>query len=162
MGKLRLHQAERTVKWAVTAYFLLSVVGFSVASLMSHQRYGFDHGRTVTYYLGDESEMAFPKLYPQLLQTAHVHTFTMPLVFLPAWLGLAFTACRDSLKKALIAGGALSILVYNGAPFALRYGSPKAAVLFTVGGIGLFAFYLAAVALILAETWLGRPRGHDK
>ena len=146
------------VKWALTAYLLLSVIGFFVAALMSHQHYGFDHEKTVIYYLGDEAQMAFPKLYPQLLQTAHVHTFTMPLVFLPVWIGLSFTAWKTSLKKLFIVGGALSILTYNAAPFALRYGSPQAASLFTVGGVGLFFFYLVSALILLAETWLGLPR----
>jgi hypothetical protein len=90
-----------------------------------------------------------------LLQTAHVHSFTMPLVFLSVWLGLCWIPIRVSLKKFLVAGGAFSILIYNMAPFLLRYVSPKAVSLFSVGGIGLFFFFLFPAVLILYETWVG-------
>jgi hypothetical protein len=146
----------------VTAYLLLSVVGFTGAALMSHRHYGFDHQQTIVYYLGNESQMAFPKLYPQLLQSAHVHSFTMPLVFLPVWLGLHFTGLRKIWQRFFILGGALSIVVYNAAPFLLRYGSPHAVGLFTVGGIGLFLFYFAPAAVLFGETWFGFPRGRAR
>ncbi len=154
----RLNQASQIVKWALTAYLLLASLGFGVAGLMSHQHYGLSHAKTVTYYQGSEDQMAFPKLYPQLLQTAHVHSFTMPLVFLPLWLSFSKLPKYERWKKFFIAGGALSILIYNAAPFLLRYGSPHAAWLFTVGGIGLFHFFLIPAFWVLWETWLGGGR----
>jgi hypothetical protein len=130
--------------------------------MISHDRYGLDHSQTAVFYRGDEAQMAFPKLYGQLIQTAHVHSFTMPLVFLSVWLALAFTPLSGALKKFLIAGGALSILIYNAAPFLVRYASERWVSLFTVGGIGLFVFFLVPTALALYETWLGFSPGRDR
>ncbi|MCC6272162.1 MAG: hypothetical protein IT572_01735 [Deltaproteobacteria bacterium] len=157
MESPRLYRQNGGLKWAVTAYLLLTSVAFGIAGLMSRQHYGLSHEQTAVYYLGDEASggMQMPKLYPQLLQTAHVHSFTMPLVFLSVWLGLHFTPLKPGWKRALVAGGALSILIYNAAPFLLRYYSPHAASLFTVGGLGLFVFYFAPAGLILYETWIG-------
>ncbi len=160
MESIRLYQVRSELKWAATAYIFLSMVGFGVAALMSYQHYGLDHAKTATYFLGSESEMAFPKLYAQLLQTAHVHSFTMPVVFLPLWIGLNFTPLASKFKKLLIVGASLSILLYNAGPFLLRYYSVHAAWCFSLGGTGLFGFFFASAFVLLYETWLGfsRPR----
>lgn len=157
MESPRLHIQSSGLKWAVTAYFLLTSVAFGIAGLMSREHYGLNHEQTVIYYLGDEASggMQMPKLYPQLLQTAHVHSFTMPLVFLAVWLGLHFTPLRTGWKRTMIAGGMLSILIYNAAPFLLRYYSPNSATLFTIGGVGMFVFYFVPAGVILYETWIG-------
>ena len=162
MEAKRLAGLSAPLKWGITAYLLLASLGFCVAALMSHYHYGFDHAKTVTYYLGSESEMAMPKLYPQILQAAHVHSFTMPMVFLPVWLGLHFLSLSDGWKKLLIAGGALSILLYNSAPFLVRYESSSSVYLFTIGGIGLFLFFLVPAGFILKETWLGTRANNAK
>jgi hypothetical protein len=151
----RLHHQNKTLKLALTAYLFLSILGFSIAGLISHQRYGFDHKQTIEFYLGDESQMAFPKLYSQLITTAHVHSFVMPLVFLILWLGLTLVPLRAGWKGLFILGGTLSILTYNGAPFLVRYHSPQWVWLFTAGGIGLFFFYLVPAGAILYEAWFG-------
>lgn len=155
MEKNRLSQLPKSCKWAITAFLLLTSIGFGVALLMSCEHYGISHQKTVTYYLGNEQEMAFPKLFSQLLQTAHVHSFTMPLVFLMVWLGLQWTPLRSSFKTSSVLGGSISILLYNSAPFLLRYGSPKAVWLFSIGGTGLFVFFFIPAIAILYETWVG-------
>lgn len=161
METKRLNNQTTTFKWALTFYLLLSLVGFSVAGMISKDRYSFDHEKTATYYLGNETEMAFPKLYGQLIQTAHVHTFTLPLVFLVVWLGMAYVPVSKTLRVLLMLGGVFSILIYNGAPFVLRYVTSKGAFFFTVGGVGLYLFYLIPAFLLLYETWLGFNRARD-
>jgi len=151
----RLRDQSPFVKWVVSVYFLLSSLGFLIAGLISHQRYDFDPAQARTYYLGNEAEMAYPKLYSQLIQVAHVHSFTMPLVFLMAWVALIFVPLKTGLKKFIVLGGALSILVYNAAPFLVRYQSGQWVGLFVIGGLGLFCFYLLPAGAILWETWLG-------
>ncbi len=158
----RLCCLNSVFKWAISVYLLLTVMGFGVAALISHQRYDLSHEKTQVYYLGDEAQMAYPKLYVQLISTAHVHSFTMPLVFLAVWVGLVFLPIQGISKKILILGGGFSILIYNSAPFLLRYHSPRWVSLFTVGGIGLFLFYLIPASLILYETWVGFSPRHDK
>lgn len=157
MDTPRLKNFDGGIKWAVTAYLLLASLGFGVALLMSYMHYGLDHQKTVVHYLGNEAEggMEMAKLYSQLLQTAHVHSFTMPLVFLSVWIALAFTPLASGFKKLLVAGGALSVLIYNAAPFLVRYESKDWVFLFSVGGVGLFLFFFLPAALVLYETWWG-------
>ncbi len=159
MESPRLYRKSSGLKWAVSAFLFLSAIGFVVAGLMSREHYGLSHHQTITYYRGDETEggMELPKLYSQLLQTAHVHSFTMPLVFFALWLTLHFTPVKTRWKQVFVAGGSLSILLYNAAPFLLRYYSLKAVNLFTVGGIGLFVFYFIPAGLVCYETWFGLP-----
>jgi hypothetical protein len=155
MIKARLNQLPRSFKWAITAFVLLASLGFGVAALMSLNHYGLSHEKTVTYYLGNEAEYAFPKLYSQILQTAHVHSFTMPLVFLGIWIALQFTGLRSRTKSLMVLGGTISIVIYNAAPFLLRYFTPRAAWLFTVGGVGLFVFFLVPAGIVLYDLWFG-------
>jgi len=155
MEKIKLHDLSSPLKWALTAYLTLTSIGFFVAALMSHLAYGWNERKTVVYYLGDENEMAFPKLYSQVLQTAHVHSFTMPLVFFVLWCALSFLPLRPSFKKLFILGGCLSSLAYNAAPFLVRFVSEKWVFLFSVGGIGLFVFFLTPTFLVLYDTWVG-------
>jgi len=157
MENLRLKNSNEGLKWAISAYLFLASLGFGVAILMSYLHYGLDHQKTLVHYLGNESKggMEMAKLYAQLLQTAHVHSFTMPLVFLSVWLALAFTPISPAFKRLLIAGGALSVLIYNAAPFLVRFHSPDWVFLFTVGGGGLFLFFFLPAALVLYETWWG-------
>ena len=157
MASPRLKHLNGGWKWAVSAYLFLASLGFLVAGLMSRLHYHLDHQKTVEYYLGNEAQggMAMAKLYSQLIQTAHVHSFTMPLVFLSVWIGLALTPLSLRFKKLLIAGGAFSVLAYNAAPFLVRFHSADWVFLFTVGGIGLFLFFFLPAALVLYETWWG-------
>lgn len=155
MENPRLFHQNKTVKWTITAYLLLSILGFLVAALISHERYQWNHQVTKEFYLGNEAKMAYPKLYSQLITVAHVHSFVMPIVFLLLWLGLSQVPIRNLWKYFFIAGGTASILIYNAAPFLVRYLSPQWVVCFTIGGVGLFFFYLLPAGLILNETWRG-------
>jgi hypothetical protein len=82
----------------------------------------------------------------------------MPIVFLTVWLGLNWVPLKADYKKIFVFGGALSILLYNLAPFAVRYGAPKFVWLFSIGGSGLFLFYFIPAILIFYETWWGWGR----
>jgi len=151
----RFLRRSQTIKWVVTAYLGLSLLGFLVAGLISVQRYDLDHNLTTEYYLGNEAKMAYPKLYSQLITTAHVHSFMMPVVFLLLWIGFLGVPIRGFWKGLFILGGTLSILIYNAAPFLVRYHSPQWVPLFSVGGVGLFFFYFLPAFLILYEAWIG-------
>jgi hypothetical protein len=151
----RLYRQNKVIKLAVSAYLCLSLLGFTAAALISHQRYQWDHVATTEFYLGNEAKMAYPKLYSELIATAHVHSFVMPIVFLILWLGLPLTPIRNSWKTFFILGGTASILIYNAAPFLVRYHSAQWVWLFTLGGVGLFFFYLIPSSLVLSETWWG-------
>ncbi len=148
-----LSSLSLSFKFAVRAYILLSCLGFGVAALMSYQHYGFNHDKTVQYYLGDpaEGEMAFKKPYSQLVGVSHVHTYTMPLVFFVMWILLQGSAAGERMKKIIVGGGSLSILIYNGAPYVVRNGWVDGAWLFSVGGVGLFLFYFWPAILVLRE-----------
>lgn len=155
MESTRLHHLKPSLKWALSAYLLLSILGFAVAALISHDRYAWDHKQTEVYYLGDESQMAYPKPFGSLIQAAHVHSFAMPLVFGALWLALNWVPLGEGLKKAVVIGGAVSVLLYNGAPFMVRYVSAQWVTLFTWGGVGLFVFYVIPALLALWEVWFG-------
>lgn len=153
----RWHHQNSAMKWAVTAYLLLVSLGFFVAGLQSYERYRINHEKTKEYYLGNpaEGELAMPKPYGHLLSVTHIHSYTMPLVFLTVWIGLQGVPLRNAHKKFLIGGGFLSIGLYNAAPYLLRYYFPDSAFLFTVGGVGLFLFFFWPAFTVLFETWIG-------
>lgn len=160
MEKIRLKNLPSSLKWAISAYFLLASIGFIFAALMSHDRYDFDHQKTIQYYLGDpaDGEAAFKKPLSHLLGVTHVHAFMLPLVFLTLWIALQGVPVRTGFKKLIVFGGALSILIYNAAPYLVRFVSADYVFLFTVGGIGLFLFFLGPSGIILREIWTGKQK----
>ncbi len=155
MENLKLSRLNATYKWAITAFLLLTSLGFSVAGLQSRLRYDFNHEKTVEYYLGDpaEGDSPFPKPLSYLVSVTHVHSFTLPLIFFILWILLNATSFQGGLKKGIILGGVFSILIYNMAPYAVRYFSSHSVFLFTVGGVGLFIFYFFPMFLVLHELW---------
>lgn len=157
MEKFKLSALSSSFKWAITAYLFLAGLGFGAAALQSYDRYRWNHEKTIQHYLGDlaEGEIALPKSYSYLLGVTHVHSFTMPLVFLTVWIALQGVPLRPGFKKAMILGGALSILLYNAAPYLVRFVAPSWVGLFTLGGVGLFLFFLGPVFFILYELWFG-------
>jgi len=153
----RLHHLSSPLKLVLLLYFFLTSLGFCGAALMSYDRYHFDHQKTSYYYRGDpaEGETAFAKPFSQLIGVTHVHSYTMPLVFLTAWLALQATPIRKWMKNFLVLAGGLSILIYNIAPYVLRYETEKGAYLFTIGGVGLFVFFFCPALLICYEILIG-------
>jgi hypothetical protein len=55
----------------------------------------------------------------------------------------------------MVVGAAAGIVLYNLAPFLLRFHSAKWVFLFPMGGILLFLFFYLPVLFILVETWRG-------
>ncbi len=159
MGKnKRLSLLPSSFKWAISAFVLLTCLGFGGAALMSHDRYEWSHEKTIQYYLGDpaEGEAAFKKPYSHLIGITHVHSYTMPLVFFVIWILLQGVPTSSGFKKWMVLGGSASILLYNLAPYLVRYVSLKSVSVFTVGGIGLFLFYFLPAFFILFEIWFGK------
>lgn len=155
MEKIRLKNLSSSFKLLLTTYFLLVSIGFVFAALMSHDRYDFDHQKTIQYYLGDpaDGEAAFKKPLAHLLGVTHIHSFTLPLVFLTLWIALEGTLLKSRYKKIIVIGGCLSILIYNASPYLVRFISPHYVSAFTLGGIGLFFFFFAGVGIIFSDLW---------
>lgn len=155
MEKIRLRNLPSSFKFLLTSYFLLVSLGFVFAALMSHDRYDFDHQKTIQYYLGDpvDGEAAFKKPFSHLLGVTHIHSFTLPLVFLTLWIALEGTALQNKYKKLIILGGSLSILIYNAAPYLVRFASPHYVFTFTIGGVGLFLFFFLGIGIIFTNLW---------
>ena len=155
---VRLKILPTSFKWALSLYFFLVTLGFGFAALMSHNRYDFDHEKTIQYYLGDPADGpdAFQKPYAQLLGVTHVHSFVLPLVFLTIWLALQYVPLRSQkFKVFLYLGGTFAILIYNAAPYLVRFVAPHWVIAFTIGGIGLFVFSFVPISLIFYEMLLG-------
>lgn len=153
-NKIRLSLLSSSLKWAICAYVLLTCLGFSVAGVMSYSRYSFSHEKTAQFYLGDpaEGEAVFKKPYAELVGVTHVHSYTMPLVFFVLWVLLQGVPLSCLFRKIMVVGGASSIMIYNIAPYMLRFVSPHWVFLFTIGGVGLFVFYFLPAFFVLKET----------
>ncbi len=155
----KLSQLSSAFKWALSAYLFLISLGFGIASLQSYDRYQWDHQKTIEHYLGSPDEGdPIPKPYGYLLSVTHVHSFTMPLVFLSVWILLQGTSVSSAFKKICIIVGMLSILLYNASPYLVRYESPKLVSAFTIGGIGLFVSFFIPALLAFYEMWIGFRR----
>ena len=67
----------------IMTYFLVFMLACSALSIfMSHENKGLSAEGSAAYYLSDEEQMKFAKEKAELVETARLHLFIMPVVFL--------------------------------------------------------------------------------
>jgi hypothetical protein len=147
-------RAAPTVKLTVTGFLLLAVVGLGVAGLQIYVRTGLTASGALIHYRGDEATLRYAKSFNEMVEIAHAHAFTMPLLALA--LSLAFILCtvpewlKAIVVMALFAGMALEL----GLPWLVRYGPTWTVYLFNLAGALLGGGLCMAVGVPLYEMWL--------
>jgi hypothetical protein len=97
-----------------------------------------------SYYLGSEESMTYPKEFPELMETLHVHFFMIPVIYYILCYFFAQTRVPSGWKIVLIGLCFTNIAGFLMAPFMVRYFSPGFAVMFPV-----HEFLLIITALLL-------------
>ena len=154
MQTFTYRHAAPSVKLAATGFLLLAVVGLGGTALQIYVRTGLTAHGALLHYRGDEATLQYPTSFNEMVEIAHAHAFTMPLLALV--LGLGFTLCkvREWLKGfvviALFGGVALEL----GVPWLVRYGPAWTVHLFNLAGALLGGGLFVAAGVPLYEMWL--------
>lgn len=85
-----------------------------------------------SYYLGSEESMTYPKEFPELMETMHVHFFMIPVIYYILCYLFSQTGVPSKWKIVLTGLCFANIAGFLITPFMVRYLSPGFALMFPV------------------------------
>jgi hypothetical protein len=149
----RLAKTSLETRITYSAFLLLMLPGLGTMLALSAGRVGLRPEAIAAFYRGGSGEMSFPKELWQLMEEAHFHLFSVPVVLLILTHLLFATGCPPRLRVAISIGLWVGAILEIGAPFAIRYGSGSFAALLLLGWALLSLGMLASVGYSLAALW---------
>jgi hypothetical protein len=152
----RLARTSLETKIAYSGFLLLLLPGIGTMAALS-ARVGLTPHAIATFYRGGDGEMNFPKEIGQLMETAHFHLFSVPVVLLVLTHLLFATGCPPRLRLVISGAAYLGAVLEVGSPFAVRYLSGDFAIAVLLGWILLTAGMLSSVLFALWALWVPQP-----
>ncbi len=153
----RLGKTSLETRITYSAFLLLMLPGLGTMLALSAGRIGLTPGAIAAFYRGGEGEMSFPKELWQLMEEAHFHLFTVPIILLILTHLLFATGCPPRTRVVISLGLWIGALLEIGGPFAVRYVSGSFAPLLLLGWGLLSLGMLASVGYSLAALWGAAP-----
>jgi hypothetical protein len=144
-------------KLGLTMFLALITLGYITGVLMGLRQWGMSPRRISTYYLGDETQLIFPKNYGALLENTHFHLFSMAIIYLALTHLFLICSVGYRFKVWLISLTFAGLLLEVGAPWIIRYVGAGWGWLMTVSGPLLSVASFLMVALIIRELWFRNP-----
>jgi hypothetical protein len=145
--------APTSFKLAATAFLLLAAAGLGVAALQIYVRTGLTPSGALLHYRGDEATLQYPMSVAQMVEIAHAHAFTLPLVALVLSVAFLGTSAPERIKRlvviTLFSGMTLELCL----PWLIRYGPRWAVHLTLLTGALIVSGLFTAVAVPLYEMW---------
>ena len=149
--------ANRETKLVYTFFLCFVALGFATIGIYQSNIIGWGLHQIIAHYLGDKSQMMFPKEFLQLLETSHAHAFVMGILYLT--LAHIIIACRITTqwKQFLVIMGFLVTAIDLIGPWLIRYASQDFSVLILVNWIAMWLIYLSYLVIPLLDMWLIPP-----
>ncbi len=154
MPTFRWREASSTVRLLATAFYLAMAAGYVVALLNAHVKTSGTMTGLISHYRGASDGSAYPKEPTELIEIAHAHGFSVPLMYLV--LGGLFlgTEVREPWKRWWTLAPFVGVFIDQVAPWLLRYHAPGWAWALIVGhGFSGIAF-LVLIGVPLWEMWV--------
>ena len=153
MPTFRWRNANSTVRLLATAFYLAMAAGYVVALLNARIKTGGTIAGLISHYRGASDGSAYPKEATELIEIAHAHGFSVPIMYLV--LGVLFlgTDVREAWKRWLILTPFVGVLIDQIVPWLVRYHAAGWAWLMVAGhGVAALAF-LILIGVPLWEMW---------
>jgi len=154
----RWREARTTTRLLATAFYVAMATGYVVALLNARVKTGGTVTGLISHYRGTSDGSAYPKEPAELIEVAHAHGFSVPLMYLV--LGGLFlgTELREAWKRWWTIVPFVGVLIDQVAPWLIRYHAAGWAWLM-LGGHGLSGLaFLVLIGVPLKEMW-ARPNG---
>ena len=145
--------APLSFKFTATAFLLLAAAGLGVAALQIYARTGMTPSGTLLHYLGDEATLQYPMSFPRMVEIAHAHAFTIPMVSLVLAFAFLGTSVRESLKRLVVITLFSGMTLELSLPWLIRYGPAWTVHLTLLTGTLIVSGLFTAVAVPLYEMW---------
>ncbi len=156
MPPFQWRKTSVTVRLLATAFYLTMAAGYVVALLNAQAKTGGTVAGLIRHYRGSPDGSAYPKGPEELIEVAHAHGFSVPIMYLV--LGGLFlgTEVREAWKRWWMLAPFVGILIDQIVPWLLRYHAPEWAWVMVAGhGLSGLAF-LVLVLVPLRDMWRRR------
>lgn len=157
MPTFRWRETSSTVRLLATAFYLTMAAGYLVALANAKLKTSGSLAGLISHYRGASDGSAYPKTPSELIEVAHAHGFSVPIMYLV--LGGLFlgTDVRDSWKRWWVLVPFAGVLIDQAVPWLIRYHAPGWAWVMVAGhGVSGLAF-LVLIGVPLWEMWERRP-----
>ena len=156
MPSLRWREASLTVRWLATAFYVTMAAGYFVALLNARIKTGGTLAGLIEHYRGSPDGSAYPKGPTELIEIAHAHGFSVPIMYLV--LGGLFlgTTMREPWKRWWVLIPFAGVAIDQIVPWLLRYHAPGWAWVMVAGHSVAGVAFLVLIGVPLWEMWVGR------
>lgn len=151
--EFNLRSVPQAMKFIITGFLGFMLVGYFLNLVITISAIGVTYDSIISYYLGSNTEMAFPKTFRYLLEVSHFHLFMMPLTLLVVSHLFLFTSWPTRrqlwfIVAAFVAMGSQVLL-----PWLIRYAHRSFALLKSPTDIVMTVSFVTMVGLPLLELW---------
>ncbi len=155
-------------KLYITFFLILMGIAFAVSCLNFCERTGFSPRWTVRHYNGSDESVSeeteydeialqeglfFPKLYREILEITHVHTFMIPLIMFVLSRILSITDIREGIKIAVYSTAFVGTVMNLLSPYLIRYKSGIFSLSLLASYIVLGSCFIAYISLPIWVMW---------
>ena len=147
-------KASLTIRLLATAFYLAMAAGYVVAMANAKVKTGGTVEGLIRHYRGADDGSAYPKTPAELIEVAHAHGFSVPIMYLV--LGGLFlgTEVREAWKRWWVLAPFSGVLIDQVVPWLVRYHAPQWAWVMVAGhGLAAVAF-LVRIGVPVYEMWI--------
>lgn len=148
-----LRRLDPGAKFLYTAFLAFSLAGLASAGLLHLDGMGTSGVQAATYWLGDDTGMAYPKSFRQLVELTHFHLFTEPVSLLVVAHLYHLGGDSPFRKRVSIIGTTVALGVQIALPWALVYASSGFSILLFPATIVLIGGFLYMSAVATMDMW---------
>jgi len=153
MPTFNYRTAPTSFKLAATSFLLLAVLGLGVAGLQVYARAGLTTHSTLAHFRGDEETLQYPMSFALMVEIAHAHAFTQPMLALLLSVALLVSNAREWLKRAGVIALFVGMTMDLGVPWLVRYGPAWTVHLLPLTAVLITSGLFVSVAVPLYEMW---------
>ena len=147
------HKTSTTARLLATAFYVTMAAGYVVALVNAKIKTGGTFAGLVSHYRGAPDGSAYPKEPAELIEVAHAHSFSVPMMYL--LLGALFlgTTMREAWKRWWILMPFLGIAIDQTIPWLVRYQAPGWACVMIAGHALSGVAFLVLIGVPLRQMW---------
>lgn len=150
---LKLQHLSLSSKTTYTIFLAFAALGIVGGIVLGGLKTQWTYAGTIAYYRGDEAAGLYARTPMELLETAHFHLFSQPMLFFIVGHIFLLSALARPFKIAVVCASFAAIAADTASPWLIVYGAPGFAALKLLAGQVLGVCFLIELAVSLYEMW---------
>lgn len=156
MTAYRLKNAPTSLKALITAFLIMMSVGYVVALANAYDKTGLTAQGTAEHFRGDGSEWSYPATPSEIIEVAHAHGFSVPIMFFVLGMLFCGTGVAEKWKTFWLILPFVGMLIDHAAPWLILYAGSGWVWTMGVGHSLLGISFLVFVWSTLRELWFAK------